>query len=57
VAATDNPGAFAKQLIALLDQPAQLAKLSHEGIAFAREWDAASQAARLAALYRNLTEN
>jgi hypothetical protein len=46
--------AFAGQLVALLDQPARLAEMRREGIAFAREWDAASQAARLADLYRQL---
>ena len=54
VAAIDDPVAFAGQLVALLDQPARLAELGREGIAFAREWDAASQAARLADLYRQL---
>ena len=57
VAATDDPVAFAGQLVSLLDQPARLAELRREGIAFAREWDAANQAARLATLYRKLTEN
>ncbi len=54
VAAVDAPAAFADQLVALLDQPAHLAALGREGIAFAREWDAATQAARLASLYRDL---
>lgn len=54
VAAIDAPTAFAKQLITLLDQPERLATLSREGIAFAREWDAATQAKRLANLYHEL---
>ena len=52
VAAADTPEAFAAQLVALLERPAKLAAMADEGIAFAREWDAASQGARLAALYR-----
>ncbi len=55
VAAADTPDAFAAQLVALLDRPATLAAMADEGIAFAREWDAATQGARLAALYRQIT--
>lgn len=54
VAAVDEPAAFATQLVGLLDQPARLAELGREGVTFAREWDAATQAARLAVLYRSL---
>ncbi|MFZ2627695.1 MAG: glycosyltransferase [Rugosibacter sp.] len=54
VAAIDEPAAFAAQLVGLLDQPARLAELGREGITFAREWDAVTQAGRLAALYRDL---
>lgn len=54
VVAVDTPGAFADQLVALLDQPARLATLSREGITFAREWDAATQGKRLASLYRDI---
>lgn len=54
VAAIDTPAAFAKQLVTLLDQPERLAALSCEGIAFAREWDAATQARHLASLYHAL---
>ena len=54
VAAADTPDAFAAQLVALLDRPATLAAMADAGIAFAREWDAATQSARLAALYREL---
>jgi hypothetical protein len=54
IAAAATPPDFAGQLIALLDQPARLAALGREGIDFAREWDAATQAARLAALYREI---
>jgi glycosyltransferase involved in cell wall biosynthesis len=56
VAATDDPATFAGQLVSLLDQPARLAELGREGIAFAREWDAASQAGQLARLYRQLIQ-
>ncbi|HEY8857030.1 MAG TPA: glycosyltransferase [Rugosibacter sp.] len=54
VAAIDTPAAFARQLVTLLDQPERLVALGREGIAFAREWDAAAQAKRLASLYHNL---
>ena len=54
VAAADTPEAFAAQLVALLERPAKLAAMADEAVAFAREWDAATQGARLAALYREL---
>jgi 1,2-diacylglycerol 3-alpha-glucosyltransferase len=54
VAAEDTPDAFAAQLVALLDSPAKLAAMADEAIAFAREWDAATQGARLATLYHEL---
>lgn len=54
IAAAGTPQEFAGQLTALLEQPQRLADLGREGIAFAREWDAATQAARLAALYREI---
>lgn len=54
VAAADTPGAFAAQLVALLGRTSQLAAMSGEAIAFARKWDATTQGARLAALYRQL---
>ncbi|MCX7156726.1 MAG: glycosyltransferase [Rhodocyclales bacterium] len=54
VAAADTPEAFAAQLAALLDRPAKLATMADEAVDFAREWDAATQGARLAALYRQL---
>jgi glycosyltransferase involved in cell wall biosynthesis len=54
VAAADTPKAFAEQLVALLERPAKLATMADEAIAFAREWDAPTQGARLAALYREL---
>ncbi|WP_310451163.1 glycosyltransferase [Sulfuritalea sp.] len=54
IAAADTPEAFAAQLVDLLGRPAQLAAMSGEGIAFAREWDATAQGARLATLYRQL---
>lgn len=55
VAAADTPEAFAAQLVALLDRPAKLAAMADDAVDFAREWDAATQGARLAALYRELT--
>jgi 1,2-diacylglycerol 3-alpha-glucosyltransferase len=48
--------AFAEQLVQLLDQPQRLAQLGEDAVEFAREWDAASQAIKLAALYRSLIE-
>ena len=54
VAADDTPEAFATQLVTLLERPAKLAAMADEAIAFAREWNAAAQGARLAALYREL---
>ena len=48
--------AFAEQLVQLLDHPATLARLGQEAECFAREWDAASQATKLVALYRTLIE-
>jgi glycosyltransferase involved in cell wall biosynthesis len=54
VAAATTPDAFAAQLVALFQHPAELATLADAAIAFAREWDAATQGARLAALYREL---
>ncbi|MCK9989395.1 MAG: 1,2-diacylglycerol 3-alpha-glucosyltransferase [Rugosibacter sp.] len=56
VAAIDAPEPFAGQLVSLLDQPAKLARLGQEGILFAREWDAATQAGRLSELYRALAK-
>ncbi|MDP2823830.1 MAG: glycosyltransferase [Sulfuritalea sp.] len=54
IPAADTPEGFAAQLVALLDRPAKLAVMADEAIAFAREWDATTQGARLAALYRQL---
>jgi glycosyltransferase involved in cell wall biosynthesis len=54
VAAADTPEAFAAQLVTLLDRPARLASMADEAVAFAREWNAAAQGARLAALYCEL---
>ena len=54
VAAADTPEAFAAQLITLLERPAKLAAMAEQAVAFAREWDAATQGARLATLYREL---
>ena len=52
--AADTPEAFAAQLVELLDRPDTLSAMADAGIDFAREWDAATQGARLAALYRDL---
>jgi 1,2-diacylglycerol 3-alpha-glucosyltransferase len=54
VAAAETPEGFAEQLVGLLNRPTKLLIMADEAIAFAREWNAASQGARLAALYRQL---
>ena len=54
VAAADTPEAFAAQLVTLLDRPGKLAVMADEAVAFAREWGAVTQGARLAALYRDV---
>ena len=54
VAAADTPEAFAAQLVTLLERPGKLSAMADEAVAFAREWDAATQGSRLAALYREL---
>ena len=54
IAAAETPQGFAEQLVGLLNRPTQLRIMADAAIAFAREWDAASQGARLAALYRQL---
>ena len=54
IAAAATPEAFAEQLLTLLGRPAQLAAMAEAAVAFAREWNAAAQGARLAALYREL---
>ena len=52
--AAETPEGFAEQLVELLNRPTKLLIMAAEAIAFAREWNAASQGARLAALYRQL---
>lgn len=52
--AAGNPAAFAGQLVELMNEPTRRRAMSVEAITFAREWDAGSQAARLATLYRSL---
>jgi glycosyltransferase involved in cell wall biosynthesis len=54
VAAADTVSGFSAQMVALLDNPTRLRLLAEEAIDFAREWDAATQGARLALLYREL---
>ena len=54
VAAEETPEGFAGQLLALLSRPTRLLIMADEAIDFAREWDAGTQGARLAALYRQL---
>ena len=54
IAAAETPEGFAEQLVGLLNRPTRLLIMADEAIAFAREWNAASQGARLAALYRRL---
>ena len=44
----------AEQLVVLLNRPTKLLTMANEAIAFAREWDAETQGARLATLYRQL---
>ncbi len=52
--AAETPAAFASQLLELLKAPEHLASMSEEAIRFARQWDASSQAVRMASLYRSL---
>lgn len=55
VAASQNPEIFADQMFTLLGCPTTLGELGQEAIAFAGEWSANRQAARLAAMYHELT--
>ena len=50
----ETPDGFAEQLLGLLNRPTKMLIMADEAIAFAREWDAGTQGARLAALYRQL---
>lgn len=54
IAAAETPEGFAEQLVGLLNRPTKLLIMTDEAINFAREWGAAAQGARLAALYRQL---
>jgi glycosyltransferase involved in cell wall biosynthesis len=54
VAAAETLEGFAGQLVALLNRPTKLLIMADEAIDFAREWDAGTQGARLAALYLQL---
>jgi glycosyltransferase involved in cell wall biosynthesis len=54
IPAAETPEKFAEQLVALLNRPTRLLFMANEAIAFAREWNAASQGARMAALYHQL---
>jgi len=54
IAAAETPEGFAEQLVGLLNRPTKLQIMADEAINFAREWGAAAQGARLAALYRQL---
>ncbi|MDA8258229.1 MAG: glycosyltransferase [Betaproteobacteria bacterium] len=54
IPAAETPEEFAEQLVALLNRPGKLLAMADAAIDFAREWDAATQGARLAALYREL---
>lgn len=56
VAGARTPDVFAAQMGSLLNHPEALAKLGAEARAFAGEWGAGHQAARLAALYRELVK-
>lgn len=54
IPAAETPEEFAEQLVALLNRPTKLLTMADEAIDFALEWDAETQGARLAALYREL---
>ncbi len=54
IPAAETPEGFAEQLVGLLNRPTKLLIMANEAIAFAREWDAGTQGARLAALYHQL---
>lgn len=54
VAASASVEAFAGQMLALIESPVRLGQLGQEAVAFASEWNAQRQAAKLAALYREL---
>ncbi len=54
IPAAETAEDFADQLVALLNRPTKLLAMADAAIAFAREWDAATQGARLAALYSQL---
>lgn len=56
VAGARTPEVFAAQMSILLNHPEALAKLGQEARAFAGEWGAEHQAAKLAALYRELVK-
>ena len=55
VAAARTSKMFADQMVTLLGSPYTLAELGREGIAFAGEWSANRQAAKLADIYRQLS--
>ena len=54
IPADETPEGFAEQLVGLLNRPTKLLIMADEAIGFAREWNAAGQGAKLAALYRQL---
>jgi hypothetical protein len=54
IPAAETAEGFASQLVALLSRPTRLLIMADEAVDFAREWDAGTQGARLAALYRQL---
>ena len=54
IPAAETVEGFALQLVALLSRPTKLLIMADEAVDFAREWDAETQGARLAALYRQL---
>jgi glycosyltransferase involved in cell wall biosynthesis len=56
VAGARTPEVFAAQMAILLNHPEALAELGHEARVFAGEWGAEHQAAKLAALYRELVK-
>jgi 1,2-diacylglycerol 3-alpha-glucosyltransferase len=53
--APEKPGPFAQAIADILDDPARAAKLSEQAQAYAHSWASSRMAARLAALYRELS--
>lgn len=54
MAASRAVEAFAGEMLALIESPDRLTHMGRDAVAFAAEWNARSQAGKLAALYREL---